>query len=73
MYPDDLPAIENKIAEVIETGGYAELEHRIQGPNGVRWVYSRGRLIREEGKPTRLVGINMDIAERPFSKMSFAN
>jgi PAS domain S-box-containing protein len=64
MYPDDLPAIEQKIAEIIETGGYAELEHRIRGPNGVRWVYSRGQLIREEGKPTRLVGINMDITER---------
>ena len=64
MYPDDLPAIEQKIAEIIETGGYAELKHRIRGPNGVRWVYSRGQLIREEGKPTRLVGINMDITER---------
>lgn len=64
MHPDDLPMIEQKIAEVIETGGYAELEHRILGPRGVRWIYSRGELVREEGKPTRLVGINMDITER---------
>ena len=64
IYPDDLPAIENKITEIIETGGSAELEHRIRGPDGVRWVYSRGQLIHEEGKPTRLIGINMDITER---------
>jgi signal transduction histidine kinase len=30
----------------------------------VRWIYSRGELVREVGKPTRLIGINMDITER---------
>jgi signal transduction histidine kinase len=30
----------------------------------VRWLYGRGQLVREKGKPTRLIGINMDITER---------
>jgi signal transduction histidine kinase len=64
MYPEDLPAIEKKILEVIETGGSSEFEHRIQGPRGVRWIYTRGQIVREPGKPTRLIGINMDITER---------
>ena len=64
MHPDDLPMIERSIAEIIEQGGYAELEYRIVGSRGVRWVYSRGQLIRQDGRPTRLIGINMDITER---------
>lgn len=64
MHPDDLPMIEQSLADIIETGGSGELEHRIRGPNGVRWIYSRGQIIREPGKPTRLIGINMDITER---------
>ncbi|WP_291861938.1 ATP-binding protein [Bradyrhizobium sp.] len=64
MHPDDLPVIEQRLADIIETGGSGELEHRIRGPNGVRWIYSRGQIVREPGKPTRLIGINMDITER---------
>ena len=64
MYPEDLPAIEKKILELIETGGSSEFEHRIRGPRGVRWMYTRAQLVREPGKPTRLIGINMDITER---------
>ena len=64
MYPEDLPAIEKKILELIETGGSSEFEHRIRGPRGVRWMYTRAQLVREPGKPTRLIGINIDITER---------
>jgi PAS domain S-box-containing protein len=64
MHPDDLPMLEQALADIIETGGSGELEHRIVGPNGVRWIYSRGQILREPGKPTRLIGINMDITER---------
>ena len=64
MHPDDLPMIEQNLADIIETGGSGELEHRIRGPNGVRWIYSRGQIVREPGKATRLIGINMDITER---------
>lgn len=36
LRPDDLPMIERSIAEIIEQGGYAELEYRIVGSRGVR-------------------------------------
>jgi PAS domain S-box-containing protein len=64
IHPEDLPFVQQRIADIIKTGGSAEIEHRICTPNGVRWLYGRGQLIREPGKPTRLVGINMDITER---------
>ncbi|MEP6836941.1 MAG: ATP-binding protein [Bradyrhizobium sp.] len=64
IHPDDLPAVLQKIAEIVETGGSSEIEHRIVGPNGVRWLHGRGQLLREPGKPTRLIGINMDVTER---------
>jgi PAS domain S-box-containing protein len=64
IHPDDLPTVEQRIAEIIETGGSGEIEHRIRTPSGVRWLYGRGQLVREKGKPTRLIGINMDITER---------
>jgi PAS domain S-box-containing protein len=64
VHPEDLPAVEQLISKVIKTGGSAEIEHRIRTPSGVRWLYGRGQLIREQGKPTRLIGINMDITER---------
>jgi PAS domain S-box-containing protein len=64
MHPEDLAFVEQRIADIIETGGSGELEHRIVGPNGVRWIYSRGQIVGEPGKPTRLIGINMDITER---------
>lgn len=64
IHPDDLPAVLQKIAEIVETGGSSEIEHRIVGPSGVRWLHGRGQLLREPGKPTRLIGINMDVTER---------
>lgn len=64
IHPDDLPMLEQRIAEIVETGGSGEIEHRIRTSRGVRWLYGRGQLVREKGKPTRLIGINMDITER---------
>ena len=64
VHPDDLARVEQGIVEIIKTGGSGEIEHRIRGPNGVRWMYSRAQIVRGRGKPTRLIGINMDITER---------
>jgi PAS domain S-box-containing protein len=64
IHPDDLARVEQRIADIFETGGSGDIEHRIQRPDGVRWLYGRGQLLREPGKPTRLIGINMDITER---------
>ena len=61
VHPDDLSRVEQSITEIVRTGGSGEIEHRICGPNGVRWMYSRAQIVRGQGKPTRLIGINMDI------------
>ena len=71
IHPDDLPMVEQRIAEIVETGGSGEIEHRIRTPRGVRWLYGRGQLVREKGKPTRLIGINMDVTERRILEDEF--
>ena len=64
IHPEDLAEVERRIGDLIETGGSSEMEHRILTPRGVRWVCARGQIVREPGKPSRLIGINMDITER---------
>ena len=71
IHPDDLPMVEQRIAEAIETGGSGDIEHRIRTPRGVRWLYGRGQLVREKGKPTRMIGISMDITERKILEDEF--
>jgi len=71
IHPDDLLFVEQRIAEIVETGGSGEIEHRIRTPRGVRWLYGRGQLVREKGKPTRLIGINMDVTERRILEDEF--
>ncbi|MBV8206654.1 MAG: PAS domain-containing protein [Acidobacteria bacterium] len=42
-----------------------EIEYRMMLPDGsMRWVYLRGRGVREPGKPPRLMGIAMDVTAR---------
>ncbi|HEX2801264.1 MAG TPA: PAS domain-containing protein [Phenylobacterium sp.] len=42
-----------------------KMDYRIRRPAGeVRWLHSRGRIIRDEQGPRRLVGTTLDITER---------
>ena len=42
-----------------------KLDYRIERSNGeIRWLHSRGRIIRDEHGPRRLVGTTLDITER---------
>jgi signal transduction histidine kinase/ActR/RegA family two-component response regulator len=63
--------VEQRIADILETGGSGEIEHRIRTARGVRWLYGRGQIVREKGKPTRLIGINMDVTERRILEDEF--
>ncbi len=66
IHPDDVPAVRAEMDRLYEGGGFYANEHRIMRPTGaVRWVLTRGRLVRDEqGRPARFAGISVDITER---------
>jgi len=72
VHPDDLDPALQKIVEYID-GRIAvfELEFRARRKSGEwLWMLGRGKVIRCEsnGRPTRMVGVNIDITERKNSE-----
>ena len=73
VHPDDRPQFEATIPERRERGSW-EIEFRIAGRSGVvRWVTSRGAVIRDKsGKPVRVLGTWVDITERKEAERKLA-
>ena len=65
VHPDDRAMVRAALRQVASTDGFA-LEHRVCTPVGtVRWVASRGRLVRTpDGKPVRIDGTTTDVTAR---------
>lgn len=66
MHPDDLAAVRRALAEARATGKPLVMEYRVVHPDGsVRWLLSRAEsLSGKNGKPRKLVGVNVDITTR---------
>jgi PAS domain S-box-containing protein len=64
IHPDDLATLEERIIELLRSGNYSEIEYRVQGRDGIRWLHGRGHVVREDGGPKKLIGINIDVTER---------
>ncbi len=67
VHPEDAPAMTAKFEALLAGGGSEFIsEHRIIRPDGgLRWVFTRGRLARDEaGTPLRFSGVSVDITER---------
>jgi PAS domain S-box-containing protein len=65
LHPDDLPGAEADVRRALETGAYFT-EFRVIWPDGsVHWLETRANVLKDEnGKPERIIGVNMDITER---------
>ena len=62
--PGDRALIRQTIDQVVASGGIGRVEYRIVRPDGrVRWLDSRGRMYREPGRPTYVMGVTMDVTE----------
>jgi PAS domain S-box-containing protein len=74
IHPEDRQYVQDSLRRTLEEGREHRIEYRIVLPDGaVRWVEGRGRLIRdEEGRPTRMVGVCMDIDDRKRSVVETA-
>jgi two-component system CheB/CheR fusion protein len=72
VYPDDLPQLQEYIAEVIRRRSDYESEFRItRADNGqVRWLGAKGGLLfNEQGEPFSMFGVHYDVTEEKSLKM----
>ncbi|HEU0185575.1 MAG TPA: ATP-binding protein [Blastocatellia bacterium] len=65
VHPEDRSRAEVDLRRAVEVGE-GSFEYRVVWPDrSVRWIQSRGKaFFDEEGKPSRWIGINIDVTER---------
>jgi PAS domain S-box-containing protein len=70
IHPWDQTRVQELIGAAITSGDPATGEWRVIWPDGsLHWIAGRWRaLMDESGKPTRVVGVNMDITERKLTE-----
>lgn len=70
IHPDDRENVMERIAEAIAEDILYRAEFRVVWPDGsVHWLMGRGQcLYDEEGMPSRLIGITMDITEQKVAE-----
>ena len=71
LHPDDRNHIRHAIEEAIHTGRDYDSEYRLVLPDGIiRWMATRGSVhLDSDGKPSRLLGISIDITARKQSEL----
>jgi PAS domain-containing protein len=64
-HPDDREQAEAAARRAIEELGNYEAEYRCLWPDGsLHWIIARGRVLAENGKAIRMVGVTQDVTER---------
>ncbi len=66
IHPEDRESLQQAVADAIEQGTNYDIEFRVVWPDGsVRWMEGKGLAFKDEsGKPVRMTGLAMDIADR---------
>ena len=75
VHPDDAPAVRPRVREHLEGRSPCyELEHRLVHRDGsTRWFLTRGSAVLLDGRPVRIIGIDIDITERKTSEQALAS
>ena len=64
VHPEDLAALMKSVATAIDTQTDYRIEFRFRTPTGeCHWMEGRGRAVYDNGTPTRLYGVGIDITE----------
>jgi len=73
VHPEDRAARDRVMRRTIQAHSSYETEYRIVLPDGtIRWIGGRARCVSDtKGKPTRLLGVSMDITERKQAEELF--
>ncbi|MGE5170910.1 MAG: ATP-binding protein [Rudaea sp.] len=75
-HPDDRARVLAGFRKALEDGTDTyEIEYRILHPErGVRWIFGRGRVVRDEhGTPVRYSGVDIDITDRKAAEAELAS
>ncbi|WP_156711808.1 EAL domain-containing protein [Nitratireductor arenosus] len=63
LHPDDLARAEEEFRLAVEERGHYDSEYRLRLPDGsVRHIRAIGVVYRDDGEPTRIVGVNWDVS-----------
>jgi PAS domain S-box-containing protein len=75
VHPDDRARAVQRVDEALETGAPTEDEWRVVWPDGsVHWIAGRFQAFKDDaGKPSRLVGTNIEITERKRAEVEREN
>jgi PAS domain S-box-containing protein len=75
VHPADRPEVIKLVDSALKTGQPTSGEWRVIWPDGsVHWIAGRWQLLMDEsGKPSRVVGVDMDITERKRAEQVLAN
>jgi PAS domain S-box-containing protein len=69
VHQDDRQRVSKSLEAALAGAPSYEAEYRVLHPQGIRWVYARGRVMRDaEARSVRLYGIAQDITERKRSE-----
>ncbi len=70
VYPEDRNRIREEVNRSVQRTDCFTLEFRVVWPDGsIHWLYGKGQVLRDsQGKPVRMVGVNMDISERKHAE-----
>ena len=62
IHPDDVARVQAQIQQSLAADDTYELEFRIRRPDGkIAWVFTNGTVLREGGKPVRMIGATLDV------------
>ena len=65
LHPDDKHRIWEKVLETIRQKKELDIEFRVVWPDkSIHWIYAKGVTTYKDGKPEKMIGINMDITAR---------
>ncbi len=65
IHPDDTERVQNAIRDALEKDAPFDLEFRIRRPDGREtWVFTNASVIREGGRPVRMIGATLDVTAR---------
>lgn len=65
VHPEDLPRVSAAIRAAVENRATYELEFRVCRPDGgITWVFTSARIVGEDGRPMRMLGVTWDTTRR---------
>ncbi|MGD7035644.1 PAS domain S-box protein [Methylotuvimicrobium buryatense] len=73
IHPEDRQAVVKAVSACLEYDEPYNIEHRVIWPDGTeRWLLERGAVVRDEGKPTQMLGVVQDIDDRKRAELALA-